>query len=123
MSSFDSAKGPSITVRFPAEYWMRQPFELAWSPEASSSTPAFTSSSWYFAIAAMSSSAGIMPASESLLALTIIMNRMANFSFGFGLEPSFRRPLDRLELALYFDVERGAARSTGSVIFLGENVY
>jgi hypothetical protein len=45
MSSLASVKGPSITLRFSPEYLMRQPFELGWSPEASSSTPAFCSSS------------------------------------------------------------------------------
>src|SRR5688572_30039307 len=31
-NSFVSAKGPSITVRFPPENRMRAPFELGWSP-------------------------------------------------------------------------------------------
>src|SRR5688572_26966072 len=38
--------------------------------------PALTSSSWYVAISAMRLSSGITPASESLLALTMIMKRM-----------------------------------------------
>jgi hypothetical protein len=54
---------------------MRQPLLLGCSPEPSSSMPAFASSSWYFAISAMSFSSGITPASESLVALTMIMNR------------------------------------------------
>src|SRR5688572_6775873 len=41
----------------------------------SSSTPAFTSSSLYFAMASRVFSSGITPASVSLLALIIIMNR------------------------------------------------
>src|SRR6266853_4499027 len=86
MSSFASLKGPSITVRFAPEYFTRQPLELAWSPEASSSTPAFCSSSWYFCISAMSFSGGITPASESFVALTIIMNRML-FSNQLGAGP------------------------------------
>src|SRR5437899_839166 len=86
MSSFASAKGPSITVRFVPEYFTRQPLELAWSPEASSSTPAFCSSSWYFCISAMSFSGGITPASEFFVALTIIMNRML-FSNQLGAGP------------------------------------
>src|SRR5882762_7661246 len=86
MSSFASVKGPSITVRFAPEYLTRQPFELGLSPEASSSTPAFCSSSWYFCISAMSFSGGITPASESLVALTIIMNRMV-FSNQLGAGP------------------------------------
>src|SRR5256885_19200 len=76
MSSFASAKGPSIPVRFAPEYLTRQPFELGFNPEASSSTPAFCSSSWYFCISDISFSEGITPASESFVALTIIMNRM-----------------------------------------------
>src|SRR5881409_3543196 len=55
---------------------MRHPFDVAWSPEASSSTPAFCSSSWYFAISPRIFSCGITPASESLVAFTTIMNRM-----------------------------------------------
>src|SRR5574342_129412 len=48
MISFVSAKGPSTNVRFAPECLMRHPFEVGWSPEASSSSPAFASSSWYF---------------------------------------------------------------------------
>src|SRR5437773_1333034 len=55
---------------------MRHPFDVAWSPEASSSTPAFCRSSWYFAISPRIFSCGITPASESLVAFTTIMNRM-----------------------------------------------
>src|SRR5438046_4627249 len=65
-----------MTVRFAPEYLTRQPFELGFRPEASSSTPAFCSSSWYFCISDISFSEGITPASESFVALTIIMNRM-----------------------------------------------
>src|SRR5712691_12757186 len=56
---------------------MRAPFELGCRPERSMSTPAFVSSSLYFIMAEMSFSSGMTPASESLLALTIIMNRIA----------------------------------------------
>src|SRR5437867_5913489 len=59
---------------------MRQPFELACSPEASSSTPAFCSSSWYFAISPSIFSCGMTPASESFVAFTMIMNRMVSSS-------------------------------------------
>src|SRR6267154_2318750 len=88
MSSFASAKGPSITARFAPTYLTRQPLELGWSPEASSSTPAFCSSSWYFAMSAMSFSEGIAPASESFVALTIIMNRIVISPC--GREPGLR---------------------------------
>src|SRR6267143_1627591 len=87
MSSFASVKGPSITVRLLPEYLTRQPLELAFNPEASSSTPAFCSSSWYFCISDMSFSEGITPASESFVALTIIMNRML---FSSVWEPGLR---------------------------------
>src|SRR5262249_4572831 len=56
---------------------MRAPFELGCRPERSSSTPAFASSSLYLPISPMSVSSGMTPASESLLALTIIRNRIS----------------------------------------------
>src|SRR6266704_3626005 len=86
MSSLASVKGPSITVRLLPEYLTRQPSELGFRPEASSRTPAFCSSSWYFCISEMSFSEGITPASESLVALTIIMNRIV-FSVELGAGP------------------------------------
>src|SRR4030067_232283 len=91
MSSFVSAKGPSIRVRFPLEYLMRHPFVLGVSPEASSSAPAFFSSSWYVAISAMSDSSGMTPASESLEAFTMIMNRMVVSPSGFSHAVGFYR--------------------------------
>src|SRR6267154_3449175 len=86
MSSFASVKGPSTTVRLLPEHLTRQPFELGFRPEPSSSTPAFCSSSWYFCISEMSFSEGITPASLSFVALTIIMNRML-FSNQLGAGP------------------------------------
>ena len=76
ISSFVSAKGPSITERLFPENFTRAPFEVGWSPSAASSTPAFASSSLYFPIAVRSFSSGMTPASEFLVALTIIMNRI-----------------------------------------------
>src|SRR5438552_7660572 len=76
MISFASAKGPSITMRFAPEYLTRQPLELGFKPEASSRTPAFCRSSWYFCISEMSFSEGITPDSVSFVALTMIMNRI-----------------------------------------------
>jgi hypothetical protein len=52
---------------------MRQPLELAWRPDASTSTPTFASSSWNAAISAISASLGMTPASDSFVALTMIM--------------------------------------------------
>src|SRR6266540_3312066 len=95
MSSFASAKGPSITVRFAPEYLTRQPLELAWSPEASSSTPALCISSWYLCISDISFSEGITPASESFVALTIIMNRIAISPFSW--EPGLRKVSGRMK--------------------------
>src|SRR6266496_4162980 len=82
ISSFVSAKGPSITVRLAPENLTRAPLELAWSPSAASITPAFTSSSLYFPISVRSSLLGRTPASESLFALTITMNRIVVSPFG-----------------------------------------
>src|SRR5712664_226179 len=98
ISSLVSAKGPSITVRFPPENRTRLPFELAWSPSAASSTPAFTSSSLYFPISARSFWLGRTPASESLLALTITMNRIGMSPFEFELRAGFPDGLDRVNL-------------------------
>src|SRR5262245_38908630 len=76
-SSFDSANGPSSTVRLLPEKRTRAPFELGCSPSAASSTPAFISSSLYLPMSVRSFSLGITPASVLLLALTITMKRMA----------------------------------------------
>src|SRR6202012_4128597 len=77
ISSFDSVNGPSTTDFFPsAEYFTRNPFELPCKPAAPSRMPAFASCSLYAPIAAITSSLGILPASESLLAFTIIMYRI-----------------------------------------------
>src|SRR6266478_871468 len=75
-SSFVSANGPSITVRFSPVNFTRAPFELACSPSPASMTPALLSSSSNFPISASSSALGKVPASEDLLALTITMNRI-----------------------------------------------
>ncbi len=78
ISSFASANGPSITVRFPPSNRTRAraPFELGWSPSAASITPAFTSSSLYFCIFAMISVLGSVPASLASFSLTRTMNRI-----------------------------------------------
>jgi hypothetical protein len=75
-------------------------FELACSPSPASITPAFTISSLNFPMASINSLVGRTPASESLLALTIIMNRIVSVSF--------------LISNLYIDVEQPAAKSTGA---------
>src|ERR1700732_1577826 len=60
---------------------MRAPFELGCRPARSSRIPAFAISLLYFVIAAIRLSSGIMPASESLLALTNIINRIRSVLF------------------------------------------
>ena len=68
--------GPFVTVRASPSYLTRNPFELACSPSPASMTPAAIISSLNFPIALTSSFVGSTPASESLLALTSIMNRI-----------------------------------------------
>ena len=65
-----------MTVRLGPSNWTRAPFELGCRPSPASMMPAFTSSSLYFIIAVSSSSLGMMPASLSLVALTITINRI-----------------------------------------------
>src|SRR2546422_10143839 len=89
ISSFVSAKGPSITVRLPAENLTRAPLELACSPSPASITPAFSSSMLNFPISVRIFSSGRTPASESLLALTSTMNRIV-VSFLFWVLPTRR---------------------------------
>src|ERR1700694_1383437 len=55
---------------------MRAPFELGWSLESSTNTPAFLISSLNFLIAGGSFSISLFPDSQPLLALTIIMNHI-----------------------------------------------
>src|SRR6185369_6957818 len=72
-----SAKGPFTTVRSLPENFTRAPFADGCRPSPASMTPAFTSSSLYRVISVSSVSLGITPASLSLVALTMTMNRMA----------------------------------------------
>src|SRR5439155_3515034 len=76
ISSLVSANGPSITVRFVPSKRTRTPFELGWSPSPASITPAFTSSSLNLPMSVRIFLSGRAPASESLFALTITMNRI-----------------------------------------------
>src|SRR5882724_9214957 len=111
ISSLDSVKGPSTTVRFPPENLTRAPFELACSPAASSSTPAFISSSLYLPIAESNSSLGITPASESLLAFTIIMNRIVLSPLDWARTWASIRPLPP-KFCLHPNVEPDPSKST-----------
>src|SRR5918996_379050 len=65
-----------MTVRRSPEKRTRAPLLLGCSPSPPRRTPALTRSSLYLPIAASSSWLGSLPASESLLAFTMIMNRM-----------------------------------------------
>src|SRR6185312_15849273 len=103
MSSLASAKGPSTTVRLSPENLTRAPFELAWRPLASMSTPAFTISSLNRPISANWSSVGRTPASDSGLALTKSINRMV-------VSPSFDGPA--FSASLYIFVEQHRPGST-----------
>ena len=60
----------------PPEYRIRQPLALGLRPEASSSMPAFASSSWYAPVLAMSVSRQHNARFGVLGGLTMIMNRM-----------------------------------------------
>src|SRR4029077_3000579 len=65
------------------------PFELERSPSMASRMPALCSSSLYLPILAISSGLGRMPASDSLLAFTITITRIA-ISFLCGSERALR---------------------------------
>src|SRR5436305_9964128 len=105
ISSFVSANGPSITVRFPPENRTRFPFELGCSPSPASSTPAFINSSLNLPISDNSSWFRRLPASEFLLAFTITMNRIADTPLSdininsYGTSPTL--PLGRIERHLF----------------------
>src|SRR5437867_6080394 len=91
--SFASRKGPVVTVRLLPENFTRAPLEVGLSPSPASITPAFTSSSLNRPISVNSFSLGIWPASVSLVALIMTMNRIAS-PHGFrGWGRRARRPL------------------------------
>src|SRR4029453_7984035 len=97
MSSFVSGKGPSITVPFAPLNLTRAPFEPAGGPSPASMTPAFDSSSLNLVISASSFSSGITPASDSFVALTMIMNLIVVPFRGLSRESS---PYVRYSLSL-----------------------
>src|SRR5258708_8238689 len=94
----------------------RLPFELACSPSPASITPAFTSSSLYLPILARISVLGRMPASETLLALTITITRIAltPCSLDYGLDS---RRFFRLIPAPTVTSNRMRRNRQGAVIF------
>src|SRR5256885_5533547 len=78
INSLVSENGPSMTVFLPpGPNLTRTPFDEACSPSAASSTPALTSSSLNLVISVRIFSSGRAPASESLFAFTITMNRIS----------------------------------------------
>src|SRR3954462_12815793 len=95
ISSLVSANGPSMTVLLlPGPNFTRTPFEDACSPSPASMTPAFTSSSLNFVMAVRLFSSGRTPASDSLFAFTITMNRISVSPLVFrGAAAAFRDSL------------------------------
>src|SRR5580704_9310899 len=85
-SSFVSAKGPSMTDVFPPDTRMRAPCELGRRPPELTVNPALLASSPRFSTAAINVGFGGLPASESFVAFTIIMNRTVLSLNKFGRE-------------------------------------
>src|SRR5215207_1620146 len=77
----ESGNGPRLTLPCPLPYLIRAPFAVGCRPSPASITPALTISSLNLPIAVSSSVLGITPASVSLLAFTITMNRIAVLRF------------------------------------------
>src|ERR1700722_16701879 len=111
ISSLVSVNGPSITVRLSPAKRTRLPFELGWRPSAASRTPAFTNSSLNFPISSHIFCLGMIPASESFVALTMTMNRIVMSPFELG-RIGLRRS------APYNNVEPQALGSTKVCIFV-----
>src|SRR5262249_10553226 len=106
-SSFDSVKGPSVTVTFPPESRTRAPFELGWRPSVASSTPAFVISSRNFPIFSMSSLLAGPPASERLSALSSPMNRVVVSPSGLGFGAGHPDGFDRLSPGSTYTSNKG----------------
>src|SRR5205823_6599961 len=113
MSSLVSAKGPSMTVRLLPEKRTRAPLLLGCRPSPASMMPALTSSSLNLPIAASNSWLGILPASESLLAFTMIMNRML---VSITLDCSWLGRTGRHEIDRRFRFILGAKSANGAKI-------
>src|SRR5437588_4201103 len=79
--SLVAANGPWLTLGAFPEYLIRAPFDVGCRPSPASMTPAFTISSLNLPIAVSISVLGITPASVSLLAFTITMNRIVTLHF------------------------------------------
>src|SRR6266852_5005494 len=83
MTSFASAKGPSVILGFPPKNETRAPFAGGCRPSNDSSTPAFVRDSLYLLIAATASALGIQ-FSSFMFGIMNIMNRMSCFLGGRG---------------------------------------
>src|ERR1700712_1396221 len=88
-----TANGPWLTLGVLPAYLMRAPFEVGCRPSPASMTPALTISSLNLPIAVSSSVLGITPASLSLLAFTITMNRIVTLRFEFRSGSRVAEPL------------------------------
>src|SRR5712672_3346893 len=121
ISSLVSVKGPSIIVRCCPENLTRLPLELGCNPSPASITPAFTSSSLNFPMAAKVSLVflvGRTPASESLSALTITITRIVKSPCGtVSSSELVSGPSRPAEPGLYLHVERRPAESTSSISY------
>src|SRR5579884_2361243 len=84
MSSFVSAKGPSVTVVLPPANVMRAPLADACRPSPASMTPSFTSCSLKLPISVNCSAVGSTPDSISSVDRTRTANRMV-FLLGIGV--------------------------------------
>src|SRR3982074_2079211 len=83
MRSLVTANGPWLTLSCFPEYFIRAPFDVGCRPSPASMTPALTISSLNLPIAVSNSVPGITPASVSLFAFTITMNRIVALRFEF----------------------------------------
>src|ERR1700674_3133093 len=113
MTSFASAKGPSVTLGLPPANVTRAPIEGGWRPSSASSTPAFRKDSLYFIIASTALASGMAPGAAFSYPLGIIsiMNRMVTTPFGFCFGAEQPDGLGR-KPSLYRHDERGSPRST-----------
>src|SRR3954467_9029306 len=87
MRSGVTANGPSLTLCALSVYLIRAPFEVGCRPSPASRTPALTNSSLNLPIAVSNSVLGITPASLSLLAFTITINRIVTLRLSL-VEPT-----------------------------------
>src|SRR5690242_12189297 len=109
-----------ITVFFPpAENRTRAPLELGYRPAASTRIPALACSWLYFTIAAIDSSLGILPASESLLDFRISMNFIVISPEGVSAASGIQFPASLLRRTANAEIDihgRIPARNSSSAL-------